>query len=61
MKYIGMPMGMWMLFKKSFQNHLVSVLDMDSKEAETVASKAKVKYKKIIRKLPEFEKEDALR
>ncbi len=58
MKYIGMPMGMWMLFKKSFQNHLVSVLNMDPKEAETVASKAKVKYKKIIRKLPEFEKED---
>ena len=25
MRYIGMPMGMWVLFGKSFHDHLVSV------------------------------------
>lgn len=58
MKYIGMPMGMWILFRKSFQDHLGSVLGMNSEEAKKVTSKAKSKYKEIIKKLPEFEKAD---
>lgn len=58
MKYAGMPMGMWALYKKSFQNHLVSVLGFDKAEAAQIAADAKPKYKEIIAKLPEFEKED---
>ena len=26
MKYMGMPLGMWLLYRKPFREHLVSVL-----------------------------------
>ena len=58
MQYIGMPLGMWFLFKKSFQDHLVSVLGFSAEEAKAVAAAAKPKYREIIGKLPEFEKAD---
>ena len=53
-----MPLGMWFLFKKSFQDHLVSVLGFSAEEATAVAAAAKPKYREIIGKLPEFEKAD---
>ena len=58
MKYAGMPMGMWNLFRKSFRNHLVSVLGFTEKEAARTTVSAKPKYREIIAKLPEFEKAD---
>ena len=58
MKYAGMPMGMWNLFRKSFRNHLVSVLGFTEKEAARTTAAAKPKYREIIAKLPEFEKAD---
>ena len=58
MKYVGMPMGMWALYKESFRDHLVSVLGFSKAEAALIAADAKPKYKEIIAKLPEFEKED---
>ena len=58
MKYAGMPMGMWALYKKSFRDHLVSVLGFSKAEAARIAVDAKPKYREIIQKLPEFEKED---
>ena len=58
MKYIGMPLGMWFLFKNSFQDHLVSVLGLSAEEANAVTAAAKPKYREIIGKLPEFEKAD---
>lgn len=58
MKYVGMPMGMWLLFGKSFQKHLVSVLHYSEKDAERITGSAKRKYKEIIGRLPEFEKKD---
>lgn len=58
MKYTGMPMGMWYLFKKSFRDHLVSVMKYDQETADTITAKAKWKYRSIIEKLPEFEKDD---
>ena len=58
MKYIGMPAGMWALFKKSFEEKLVSVLGYDESSAKSIAVYAKPKYKEIIAKLPEFEKGD---
>jgi hypothetical protein len=53
-----MPMGMWALYKRSFRDHLVSVLGFSKAEAARIAADAKPKYKEIIEKLPEFEKED---
>jgi len=58
MKYIGMPAGMWLLFENSFENKLVTVLGFDNETAKAVSLKAKPKYKEIISKLPEFEKDD---
>ena len=58
MKYTGMPQGMWLLYKRSFQNHLASVLGYGNQEAKTISANAKPKYKEIISKLPEFEKAD---
>ena len=56
--YIGMPMGMWALFTGSFRNKLVSVLGYSENEADQITASAKPKYRKIIKKLPAFEKED---
>ena len=58
MKYAGMPMGMWILFRRSFRNHLVSVLGFTETEAARVTTAAKPEYREIIAKLPEFEKAD---
>lgn len=58
MKYVGMPMGMWVVFGKSFRKNLMTVFGVDEKTAKQVSAKAKVKYKEIIAKLPDFEKED---
>lgn len=61
MKYFGMPFGMWTLFGGSFRDKLVSTLGYDDKTADEIKRKAKVKYREIIGKLPEFEKEDRFR
>ncbi len=61
MKYSGMPMGMWVLFHKSFQKQLTGVFGYSAKEAKAIRKKAKPKYKSILRDLPEFEKEDRFR
>ncbi len=58
MKYMGMPLGMWALFAKSFQKQLTLVFDYDAAAAKKIAQKAKPKYQQIIRDLPEFEKDD---
>ena len=51
-------MGMWILFRRSFRNHLVSVLGLTETEAQRATTAAKPKYREIIAKLPEFEKSD---
>jgi len=58
MKYIGMPMGMWLLFHRSFRVKLVGVLGFSERSAEETEKKALPKYKEIISGLPEFEKAD---
>ena len=58
MKYIGMPMGMWVLFAPSFRNQLTAVFGYDADAAQAITKKAKPKYKAIIADLPEFEKAD---
>ena len=59
MKYAGMPAGMWLLFSGSFNKHLREVLGYDTSTAKDITAKAKVRYAKIISRLPEFEKEVA--
>lgn len=58
MKYAGMPLGMWLLFRHSFQKQLTDALGIDRKAAAEITGKAKVKYKEIIASLPAFEKGD---
>jgi len=58
MKYMGMPLGMWLLYRKSFRERLVSVLGCTALEAKEITEKAKPRYREIIEKLPEFEKTD---
>ena len=58
MKYIGMPMGMWVLFAPSFRNQLTAVFGYGTNTAKAITKKAKPKYKAIIADLPEFEKAD---
>ena len=58
MKYTGIPLGMWLLFEKSFREQLVSVLAYDKAAAKSVSKTAKRKYKEIINTLPQFERDD---
>ena len=58
MKYMGMPLGMWALFAKSFRRQLTAVFGYDDAVAREIAEKAKPKYKEIIRDRPAFEKAD---
>ena len=58
MKYIGMPMGMWLLFHRSVREEMVGVLGFSESAATETEKKALPKYKAIISGLPEFEKAD---
>ena len=58
MKYIGIPLGMWVLFEKSFRKNLVSEFGYNKITAKQILKNAKSRYKSIIRNLPEFEKGD---
>ena len=58
MKYVGMPLGMWLLYKKSFSKQLQTVIGLTKEEANEITNKANTTYKEIINKLPEFEKGD---
>jgi len=58
MKYTGMPAGMWKIFKRSFRKALITDLSYDAGKASEIMKKACPRYKEIIGKLPEFEKED---
>ena len=58
MKYLGMPAGMWLLFAGSFEKNLTVKLGYTADEAKQIRKNALDKYKTIIKKLPEFEKED---
>ena len=53
MRYVGMPLGMWLLFHRSFRRRMVTVLGFSEKEARETERKAKQRYKAIIAGLPE--------
>ena len=61
MKYIGIPQLMWILFEKSFEKQLVWVLGYHEITAGFIKKNAKLRYKKIIHDLPQFEKNDRFR
>ena len=56
MKYTGMPTGMWLLFSGSFRKQLEEVLGYSREEACKITVNAKRQYRKLIGKLPEFER-----
>ena len=58
MKYSGMPWGMWAMFAGSFRKQLNEVLGYDKSTAMEITASAKPEYRRIIAKLPEFEKAD---
>ena len=58
MNYIGMPFGMWVLYKKSFRDCLVSELGFSAEEANRIRAAAKPRYRETIEGLPEFEQGD---
>lgn len=58
MKYGGMPWGMWVLFRASFEKALIGVLNCDPAEAKRISHDAGARYRQIIEDLPEFEKGD---
>ena len=58
MKYSGMPAGMWMYYKGAFRKALVKDLGYTPAAAAAIAKAAEPRYREIIGKLPEFEKED---
>lgn len=51
-------MGMWVLFSKFFRRQLTALLGYDAVAAAAITKQAKLKYRQIIAKLPEFEKAD---
>ena len=58
MQYLGLPAGMWMLFRRSFQRNLTDVLGYDRREGADMTKRAKAKYQEIIKGLPTFERGD---
>ena len=58
MKYSGMPAGMWLIYRRSFQRALMRDLKQSPEKAKRIMANAKPKYREIIGKLPEFEKDD---
>ncbi len=58
MRCTGLPQGMWLRFKKSFEQNMVSVLGFGRSEATKIIARAKPQYREIITALPEFEKGD---
>jgi hypothetical protein len=49
---------MWALFRGSFQKNLTAILGYDPKTAAGIAKRAKLNYRKIIAKVPEFDPRD---
>ena len=58
MRYMGIPMGMWVLFAGSFRAQLTETLGFSSTEAGAAAGEAKRRYRQIIAELPPFERAD---
>ena len=51
-------MGMWMLFHRSFESHLTTILGLDAEMAKAVLRRVKPRYRALIAGFPDFEKGD---
>ena len=58
MKYIPLPLTMWLLFEGNFQKQLTDTLGYGRPEARYIARIAKKEYRKLVERLPTFEPED---
>lgn len=58
MRYGGMPSIMFKIYKSSFRKRLAEDLKTSKEESYEITKKAKESYRKIIEKLPKFEKND---
>ena len=58
MKYAGMPMGMWVLFHRSFTRQLTALLGQSAESAKATEKAAKQEYRRIIARVPDFEPGD---
>lgn len=58
MRYLGKPFGMWVLYKRSFKDNMTTDLGISPEDARRIIKRAKTEYRKMIDKLPEFEKGD---
>ena len=54
-------MRMWVLFAASFRRQLTAVFGYDKAAAASITKASKSRYKEIIARLPEFEREDQFR
>ena len=61
MNYWGMPAGVWALFVGSFRRQLIEALSYDGAAAAQITQEARREYRKLIGKLPAFEKGDRFR
>ena len=61
MKYVGMPLGMWLLFVNSFRRELTDTLNLDKTQAKALTASAKHHYQVIIRDLPDFKRMTSFR
>lgn len=53
-----MPHLMWVMFNKSFRKQLVETFNESLSSSKEITKLAKIKYKEIIKDLPEFDKKD---
>ena len=58
MRYLGIPLGLWALFAGSFRRGLRTELGLDAASARTVTSRAGGRYRRIVARLPDFERGD---
>ena len=61
MRYAGMPAGMWVLFRRSFERELRDTLGYGMEAARSMTRTAHARYRQVIAGLPEFERGDRFR
>ena len=52
MKYAGMPLGMWMLFHRSFTRQLTAVLGQSAESAKATEKAALARLSRWIKRIP---------
>ena len=61
MKYAGMPQGMWILFKRSFQKQLTDVFGYDKTTAGSVRKMQRRNTRKLLRVCRNLKRRTALK